>query len=859
MKKFGTRLAALTLALVMVLSAGQMAAYASEALGSELSSRTMTIAQGASLTSQSLWSASKGDLRSEHYVTYTPGGAVRPVVFSGNFVASTNTVATAASQLQEEGLRVAAAINGGWFNTDGTIVGMLLTDGVVRSLDVENYALVGFTSDGQVFIDESTVNKTVSWAGPDGVPSTVNLAGFNAYRSSQYLDGLYLYNEDFASRVSSGGPNVSAVLRPVGEGAALTMNGSLTLEVVSVMDTTQEGGEFHGELADGNYILYAESHENDALLDSLRALVPGQQVTVSVGGVSGRWSDAAYGLSSLYPLLRDGQVAEGLPSSANPYTAVGVKADGSVVLYTIDGRQSGWSVGATYTQVAERLRELGCVSAAALDGGGSTTMGATLPGSGGFSVVNRPSETGRRVNNTILLVTEDNGPTGEAAGAFVYPASEPYVPTNGTRVFAANQVVLTGADLEIHAQLYDTAGYPITERAAAWTATGGIVRTVDGKAIYSCIVPGEFVISASPTGEGDMPVRVVDTLTNLSVRREDGGAVYGELHVAPGDVVELTAAGAWWGLPVTMADTDVRWMVDPSVGTIDETGRFVAGEKTAEGELTVSAGGQKATIKVLVEREDPFTDMEGHWSAPYVTRLYQLGLTSGYELEDGTYVFRPDGKLTRGELLTFITRLLGVDAAKYESVQLPFADEAGIADWLKPYVKSMYALGVFQGSARDGQLYADVGSNVTREAAMTMMGRVLKESRAADLSGFADANQVSGWAQSHVETLVGLGIVEGSNNMLTPKDEITRGAAAKLLVEIYGLEKADLTGGKDEQPEQPNLPDVEPTQPTEPSQPDWGNDPSFVNPVDPVEPPVKDQPVDQPAISNPWDWSLWPI
>ena len=854
MKKFCTRLAAFALALVMMLSVGQTAAHASMALGSELSARTVTLAQGTALTSQSLWSASKGDLRSEHYVTYTPGGSVRPVVFSGNFVASTNTVATAAAQLNEQGLRVAAAVNGGWFNTDGTVVGMLLTDGVVRSLDVENYALVGFTQDGQVFIDESTVSKTVSWMGADGTPGTVNLAGFNAYRSSKYLDGLYLYNQDFASRVTSGGPNVSAILRPVEADAALKMNGSLNLEVVFVMDTTQEGAEFHGELTDGNYILYAEAHDNEALLERLRALVPGQQVTVSVGGVSEQWNDAAYGLSSLYPLLRGGQVVEGLPTSVNPYTAVGVKADGSVVLYTIDGRQSGWSVGATYSQVAERLQELGCVSAAALDGGGSTTMGATLPGSGGFSVVNRPSETGRRVNNTILLVAEDNGPTGEAAGAFVYPAGEPYVPTNGTRVFAANQVVLTGADLEIHAQLYDTAGYPITERAAAWTATGGVVRTVDDKAIYSSIVPGEFVISASRTGEGDMPVRVVDTLTSLAVRREDGGAVYGELHVTPGEVVELTAAGSWWGLPVTMADTDVRWTVDPGLGTIDETGRFVAGERTEEGELTVSAGGQKTTIKVSVEREDPFTDMDGHWSAPYVTRLYQLGLTSGYELEDGTYVFRPDGKLTRGELLTFITRLLGVDTAKYESVQLPFADEAGIADWLKPYVKSMYALGVFQGSAREGQLYADVGSNVTREAAMTMMGRVLKETRNADLSGFGDADQVSGWAQSHVETLVGLGIVEGSGGLLTPKAEITRGAAAKLLVEIYGLDKADLTGPS--QPEQPNLPDVEPTQPAEPTQPDWGNAPTFVNPIDTVEPPVKDQPVDQPAISDPWNWSL---
>lgn len=857
MKKFWKRGAALALALVMIVSAGQTA-YASMALGSELSQRTVSLAEGTTLTSQSLWSASRSDLRTENYVTYTPGGPVRPVVFSGNYVASTNTVAAAAAQLKEQGLRVAAAVNGGWFNTDGTIVGMLVTDGVVRSLDVENYALVGFTGDGQVFIDESTISKTATWTLADGTPYTFNLAGFNAYRNPNYIDGLYLYNKDFSSRVASGGTNVSAILRPVGE-EPLKLNGTLTLEVVSVADTAQEGVEFNGELPEGCYMLYAEVRDtNQGLTDGLRGLMPGQQVTVSAGGVSERWADAAYGLSSLYPLLRNGQVVEGLPSSANPYTAVGVKGDGSVVLYTIDGRQSGYSVGASYSQVAERLQELGCVSAAALDGGGSTTLGATLPGSSGFSVINRPSETGRRINNTILLVTEDNGPTGELGGAYIFAGDEP-VMQPGTRVFASNQVVLTGAELEVHAQLYDTAGYPITERAAAWTATGGIVRTVDDKAIYSSIVPGDFVISASHTGEGDMPVKVVDTLTALAIRREDGGALLGELRLSPGDEVELTAAGYWNGLRVTMDDEDVKWTVDDeALGSISETGRFTAGQNNARGTITASVGGRKATLQVSVERDDPFIDMDGHWAAPYVTRLYQLGLTSGYELEDGTFEFRPDGKLTRGELLTFISRLLGVDPAAYEDVELPFADEASIADWLKPYVKAMYALQVFNGTEMGGQLYADVGSNVTREAAMTMLGRVLKESRSADLSGFGDADQVSGWAQSHVETLVGLGIVEGSGGLLTPKAEITRGAAAKLLVEVYDLEKAELImrGEEYEEPPADPLP-VEPEQPVVPVEPTWPEEePTFVNPIDSVELPVKDQPVDQPAIGDPWNWSL---
>ena len=68
-----------------------------------------------------------------------------------------------------------------------------------------------------------------------------------------------------------------------------------------------------------------------------------------------------------------------MSTAAAPRTAVGLKRDGSLVLYTIDGRQSGYSIGATLTQVAERMVELGCVTALSLDGGGSTAMVATQP------------------------------------------------------------------------------------------------------------------------------------------------------------------------------------------------------------------------------------------------------------------------------------------------------------------------------------------------------------------------------------------------------------------------------------------------------------------------------------------------
>ncbi|GAA4701753.1 phosphodiester glycosidase family protein [Brevibacillus fulvus] len=57
-----------------------------------------------------------------------------------------------------------------------------------------------------------------------------------------------------------------------------------------------------------------------------------------------------------------------------PRTAVGQKADGTVVFLVIDGRQPGHSIGASMKDVADLLEQKGVVTAMAMDGGSSSMM-----------------------------------------------------------------------------------------------------------------------------------------------------------------------------------------------------------------------------------------------------------------------------------------------------------------------------------------------------------------------------------------------------------------------------------------------------------------------------------------------------
>lgn len=79
-------------------------------------------------------------------------------------------------------------------------------------------------------------------------------------------------------------------------------------------------------------------------------------------------------------------------TTKQPRTAVGIKADGTVVLMVADGRQAPYSSGYSLYDLACKMQEQGCVVAANLDGGGSTTYLAKYAGTDDLTLANSPSD-----------------------------------------------------------------------------------------------------------------------------------------------------------------------------------------------------------------------------------------------------------------------------------------------------------------------------------------------------------------------------------------------------------------------------------------------------------------------------------
>jgi exopolysaccharide biosynthesis protein len=90
-------------------------------------------------------------------------------------------------------------------------------------------------------------------------------------------------------------------------------------------------------------------------------------------------------------LLENGMNLVPHPGDRHPRSAVGVDASGRWVTFVVvDGRQEGYSIGATLFELAELLRLRGCSDAINMDGGGSSIMIAAEGDS--TRIVNSPSD-----------------------------------------------------------------------------------------------------------------------------------------------------------------------------------------------------------------------------------------------------------------------------------------------------------------------------------------------------------------------------------------------------------------------------------------------------------------------------------
>src|ERR687898_1240462 len=303
-----------------------------------------------------------------------------------------------------------AGVNGTYFGSSGDPVGVLAIDGTLLSESVDGRSALVLGPDGAAvgpirFSGSVTINGVERLI--DGVERTRGLVPAcggrggdvptsrpNAVLTCADASELVLLSPRYGARPPREG-GVEAVLR----------DGT----VAAVRAPGRGPGPRAGPLLTGSGD--AARFLRDAALPRSRADI---RLTLTSAGRPLELGQQRLVVSAGPRLLRDGRVAvaaraEGFAppqapafygnfvAARNPRTLAGLRADGKLLLVTVDGRRPGWSTGMTLAEAARLMRSLGALDALNLGGGGSTTM--TVRG----QVVNRPSDPGgeRRVSNGV--------------------------------------------------------------------------------------------------------------------------------------------------------------------------------------------------------------------------------------------------------------------------------------------------------------------------------------------------------------------------------------------------------------------------------------------------------------------------
>ncbi|WP_127059143.1 phosphodiester glycosidase family protein [Veillonella ratti] len=154
-------------------------------------------------------------------------------------------------------------------------------------------------------------------------------------------------------------------------------------------------------MQDGNYVIGKDVGPDEAV-DFVGFTKQGNLIAGTYTKTELADMDAAEGITFGPPLIVDGQkmITDGDGGwGIGPRTAIGQKKDGTVIFLVIDGRQPGYSTGATLRDVQDVLYEEGCYIAANLDGGSSTTLYYN------GKVINKPADLlGERMIPTAFIV-----------------------------------------------------------------------------------------------------------------------------------------------------------------------------------------------------------------------------------------------------------------------------------------------------------------------------------------------------------------------------------------------------------------------------------------------------------------------
>ncbi|MBR5809285.1 MAG: phosphodiester glycosidase family protein [Clostridia bacterium] len=697
----------------------------------------------------------------EYYAEYTPNKSVVPTIISGKEMWGMEKITDAENYMKENGIVPLIGINASYFSLKtGIPMGHVISDRKIISKDTETYQTIGFMPDGSAFIEPLSIKTTLYFG-----ENEVDIAHINKF-NQEFMDIINLYTPEFAEHNHNDFASLNIILGNIdGE---LAIGEELTA-------TVEEKFNYQGSLKipEDKMILTVNEIAKPELYESLMMLEVGDEITISsIADGSSEWGKVESALGSVGDtLIEDGEILSDFETGTAPRTAVGITEDGKVIFYVIDGRQKPYSYGAKVETLANRMKELGCVDAINLDGGGSTIISGVYPGSDESTIFNSPSDGRPRGVANFIFLKNTKQATNKIDKLYLYPFEEHY---------------LSGYKEVLTAKAVDSEYYPVGTPEKLKFNINGTESYIDSNGVLTAIGDGNFTVNVSGNSvSGKANYAVYKTPTNIDVYDCVSKKIISDLSLKKDDQIELSLKAQYNNLELKSTFECFSVVFPEELGYIDGNKLIITAD-SGEGKLLVSAGEYTKEINVKITRENPFYDTDFHWAKDMIKGVYEKGIVNGVVLDE-KLMFLPDNNITREEFAVIVCKYLGIDVNQIEEYDLSmFSDVELISDWAKPYVAACVNAGALNGKTDGENVNFAPKDTLTRAETMTVLGRILEEDEAEyEELTFSDSQDIPEWAKEYVIKMVNTGFVTGyEDGTLKPDGNVLRAEAATIIFKM---------------------------------------------------------------------------
>lgn len=432
-------------------------------------------------------------------------------------------------------------------------------------------AAFGITSNKQAIIDTISMNMTIEHQG-----QSFTIRDYNTARTA---NKSVLYTSSYGYSVTN---TNSAGYEVVVSGLPKKVDSELTFgeAVTGVVTAIRPYGvaKSSGIPKDG-FVLSAHG----SAMDNLKNFKIGDSVSLTINKED-KWKNANFIVASGPLLVQNGKTNMTINTKSSraiaktARTAVAMDKTGKkVFMVTVDVKK-GSSAGMTLKEFADYLVTLGAYKAINLDGGGSTTMAARIPGNQYATLVNAPSGGSQRTVSAILEVIS-TAPTGPVQKIAVKRQTAGNFLVGGSTGFS-----LTGLDQ------YNNIN---TVTNATYSVQGDIGVIQNSRFVARKAGTGSVTVKAGKVSTV-IPITVESAVTKLT---SDVATIYAGRGIS--QKINLTVHGQN-NRALVVNNGHVKWTVEGGIGTVSADGTFVAGQKVGKGSITVSIGGKQLKIPVTV-------------------------------------------------------------------------------------------------------------------------------------------------------------------------------------------------------------------------------------------------------------------